>query len=98
MGPEGARTLRFLKTLVTVLTVTMIAGVLTITALLVIRLNTPTQLTVPASIDLPDGATATAFTRGVGWYAVVTADDRILIYDTDDGTLIQELDVTAGVD
>ena len=90
---EDARTLRFLKILVSVLTVTMIGGVLTITALLVIRLQTPAappQLPqLPDEITLPDGARATAFTQGTGWYAVVTEDDRILIFKRPGGELVQ---------
>lgn len=91
---EGdARTLRFLKGLVTVLTVTMIGGVLAITALLVIRLNAaPGALPpLPDRIALPAGTEATAFTQGTGWIAVVTADDRILVFDREDGTLRQEV-------
>ena len=93
MSAENARTLRFLKTLVTVLTLTMIGGVLTITALLVIRLQTPAVPSWPEAVVLPDGVTATAVTRGDGWYAVVTDDQRILIYGAD-GALLQDIPVT----
>jgi uncharacterized integral membrane protein len=51
------RDLRFLKTLVTVLTVVMIAGVITITALLVIRLNggaAPVTI-APGDFEIPAG-------------------------------------------
>ncbi len=82
--------LRFLKWLVTVLTATMILGVLTIVVLLVIRLQTP-AVALPGEIVLPDGAVATAFTQGEGWFAVVTSDDRILIFDRAGGALIQEV-------
>lgn len=94
IDPEGARTLRFLKTLVTVLTVTMIAGVLTITALLVIRLQTPAVPALPAEIALPEGAQAQGFSRGDGWLAVITTDSRILIYAPDGKTLMQEIEIT----
>ena len=93
IDPEGARTLRFLKTLVTVLTVTMIAGVLTITALLVIRLQTPAP-SLPDRITLPAGTEARGFSQGDGWLAVVTTDNRILIYDMDGATLLQEIEVS----
>lgn len=82
--------LRFLKWLVTVLTATMILGVLTIVVLLVIRLQTP-AVALPSEIVLPDGAVATAFTQGDGWFAVVTADDRILIFDQAGGSVVQEV-------
>ncbi|MBT8457614.1 MAG: hypothetical protein HKO95_07460 [Rhodobacteraceae bacterium] len=91
-GPD-TRHLRFLKGLVTVLTATMILGVLAIVVLLVIRLQAPAPPALPASITLPDGATATAFTQGDGWFAVVTADDRILIFDRVGGTLLQTVDI-----
>jgi hypothetical protein len=72
--------LRFLMRLVTVLTATMILGVITVVALLVIRLNGAGPV-LPESVTLPGGATAVAVTQGQGWYAVVTDDDRILIFD-----------------
>lgn len=84
--------LRFLKTLVSVLAGVMIVGVITIIALLVIRL--PDAMTpladLPATLTLPDGAEALAVTRGPGWFAIVTRDNRILIYG-DDGALRQSV-------
>ena len=41
--------------------------------------------------DLPDGARAVAFTQGSDWFAVVTADDRILVFDRLTGRLRQEV-------
>ena len=90
---EDARTVSFLKTLVTVLTVTMIGGVLAITALLVIRLQQPALPPLPETITLPDGTRATAFTQGDGWFAVTTGDNRILIFDRAGGTLLQTIDI-----
>ncbi|MEL6463447.1 MAG: DUF6476 family protein [Pseudomonadota bacterium] len=88
--PELPANLAFLRRLVTVLTIIMIAGVVTVVALLVIRLNAdPAPLPLPTQITLPDGTTATAFTVGSDWYGVVTEDDRILIYDQVTGTLRQ---------
>ncbi|PRY94741.1 hypothetical protein BCF33_0339 [Hasllibacter halocynthiae] len=71
--------LRFLKVLVTTLTVTMILGVLAIVALLVTRLPDGT-VPLPDALDLPEGAEPVAFTRGPDWLAVATPD-AILIYD-----------------
>ncbi|MEO1453054.1 MAG: DUF6476 family protein [Pseudomonadota bacterium] len=85
--------LRFLRRLVTVLTATMILGVLAIVALLVIRLQTPAPLALPDSIALPDGTQATAFTQSDGWFAVVTADNQILIFDRLNGTLLQTVEI-----
>ncbi len=72
----------------TVLTVVMIAGVLVVIGLLVTRLSAGGP-DLPETITLPDGAEATAFTVGDGWYAVITGDDRILIFDRLTGNLRQ---------
>jgi hypothetical protein len=88
------KNLRFLRILVTTLTATMILGLLTIVALLVIRFTGETAtLSVPDEITLPDGTTATAFTRGVGWYAIVTGNDQILIYDAATNALRQTVKI-----
>lgn len=81
-----------MQKLVTVLTVTMIGGVLIIIALLVIRLNDD-AVSLPASVTLPNGTKPVAFTQTKDWYAVVTEDNRILIFDLN-GELSQTLDVT----
>lgn len=47
---------------------------------------------LPDAITLPDGSQPVAVTFGRGWIAVVTADDRILIFGKD-GTLRQELQI-----
>ncbi|MEL7259701.1 MAG: DUF6476 family protein [Pseudomonadota bacterium] len=79
--PQEPANLRFLRRLVTVLTATMILGVLMVIVLLVIRLNQP-AMALPDAVALPDGTTPTAFTRGPDWMAVTT-DDAILIYGLD---------------
>lgn len=78
----------------TTLTIVMIAGVLTIVALLVIRLQAPQVAPLPAEITLPDGAAASTFTQGRDWYAVVTDADEILIYDRQSGALRQRVQIT----
>ncbi|WP_417719705.1 DUF6476 family protein [Salipiger sp.] len=87
--PEPAN-LRFLRILVTVLTALMILGLLAILTLVVIRYTT-TRTPLPEVITLPDGATATAYTQGADWYAVVTEADEILIFDRSTGKLRQTL-------
>jgi len=78
--------------MVTVLTVIMIGGVVTVVLLLVIRLNeAPAPLPLPQQITLPDGATATAFTVGSDWFGVVTENNEILIYDQATGALRQTI-------
>ncbi len=66
--PPEPENLRFLRRLVTVLTVTMIAGISAIVGLLLIRFagETPAQTVplLPDQITLPEGQTATAVTAG----------------------------------
>ena len=87
--PEPAN-LRFLRRLVTVLTAVMIGGLLVVIVLLVTRLQ-PKPAILPDSITLPGGETAAAFTQGTSWYAVVTASDKILIFDRSTGALRQTI-------
>lgn len=96
--PVGPATLKFLARLVTVLTATMIVGVLVITGLLVTRLqraDTPAPA-LPAAITLPEGMTARAVTMGGDWYAVVTTDDRIVIFDRATDKIRQTVRIDAG--
>lgn len=76
----------------TVLTVVMICGVLVVIGLLVTRLNRDAP-SLPDMITLPQGATAVAFTQGPDWYAVVTSQDTILIFDRLTGALRQTVTV-----
>jgi hypothetical protein len=92
--PVEPANLKFLRLLVTTLTATMIVGVLVVIALLVTRLR-DTGPSLPAEITLPDGARATAFTQGQGWYAVVTEDNRLLVFNRTSGALVQEVAITA---
>ena len=94
-GSPDAGTVRFLKGLVTALTLTMILGVLTIVALFVMRFADATRIDVPSDVALPEGVTATAFTQGAGWFAVVTDQGEILIYDRVTGVLRQRVEVQA---
>jgi hypothetical protein len=89
--PEPAN-LRFLRRLVTVLTVVMIAGVVTVIGLLVIRLQTPALPALPETIVLPEGVVPEAVTFGGDWIAVV-AGDEILIFGAGDGALRQRIAV-----
>jgi Family of unknown function (DUF6476) len=88
--------LRLLKWLVIILTLTMIGGVITVVGLIVTRMPqafTAAGPDVPDTLQLPEGAKAAAVTFGTGWIAVVTTDNRILIFDRD-GTLRQEVEVS----
>ncbi|PLS22275.1 DUF6476 family protein [Neptunicoccus cionae] len=90
---EEPANLRFLRRLVTILTATMILGLLAIFAVLVMRFSTNSGPALPDSITLPDGSEATAFTQGGDWYAIVTAEDTILIYDRTTGELRQTVQI-----
>ena len=87
------KTLKYLKALVTILTVTMILGFLTIVALFVMRFSAMNKVELPDEITLPDGAKAVAFTRGEGWFAVVTETDEILVYSRVTGNLLQRITI-----
>lgn len=94
-APDAALppSLRLLKWLVILLTLTMIGGVITVVALLVTRMPqsfTASAPKVPAELSLPDGARPAAVTFGTGWTAVVTTDERILVFDSN-GVLLQEV-------
>ncbi len=78
--------------MVMLLTAVMIGGVLVTFALIVIRLSDRTP-TLPDQIELPGGAKAQAVTIGYNWYAVVTDDNRILIFDKTTGKLRSEVQV-----
>jgi hypothetical protein len=75
--------------------ITMIGGVITVVGLLVTRMPNANSLrpTLPASLQMPAGATAGAITMAPGWIGVVTTDNRILIF-TPQGTLQQEIAVS----
>ncbi len=76
----------------------MIFGLLVIVGLLVMRFSqerAPGPPPLPDRIVLPEGAAAQAVTYGRGWYAVVTTDARILIFDADDGALRQTVRIEA---
>ena len=90
--------LRLLKWLVIALTLTMIIGVITVVTLLVTRMPTAFSApgpVLPADFALPAGVKAEAVTFGQGWVAVVTTDDRILIFGRD-GELRQVVDLAIG--
>lgn len=76
--------------MVTVLTAVMILGVVVVIGLLVTRLSRNTPV-LPSEITLPNGAKATAFTQAADWYAVVTDENEILIFDRMTGALRQTI-------
>ena len=85
------RNLRFLQRLVTLLTVSMIGGILIITALLAFKLRSE-SINFPQTLVLPDGTKPIAFTQTKDWYSIITEANEILIYKND-GTLIRSIKV-----
>ena len=83
----------WLEGLVIVLMVTMILGVIAVVWLLVTRMPDANALPLPETIALPQGAKAQAVTVGPDWFAVVTTEGRILVYDRITGALRQEVAV-----
>lgn len=87
--PEPRR-LRHLRWLVNALTITLMAGFLTIVIALVLRLTAePPAPALPDRLRLPPGETARAVTLGQGWVAVVTVDaagaERVRVLDAATG-------------
>ena len=76
----------------------MIAGLITIIALLVIRFPSVSSKrpALPAEVSLPDGLSAEAITFGRGWIAVVTDTNEILILDEGSGAVRQRVQIDAG--
>ena len=82
--------LKFLKALVILLMVTMIGGVITITAVLVTRMPDGNTIPLPENLTLPKGAVAQSVTLGPDYIVITTADARILVFNRD-GTFRKEL-------
>jgi hypothetical protein len=90
--------LRLLQAMVTVLMVVMMVGILGILGLIWASYS-KTTAPLPEVITLPDGASATAYTQGTDWYAVVTKDaagaETIEIFDRATGKLRQSIAITS---
>ncbi|SMR71120.1 hypothetical protein SAMN04488030_0742 [Aliiroseovarius halocynthiae] len=82
----GLGTVRYLKTIVTAMTVATILGMIVLITVVVMKLNqtTPgfTPLALPDQITLPDGVSAEAVTMGRDWIGIVSGNE-ILIYGVD---------------
>ncbi len=78
--------LRFLKMLVTGLSLVMGLGMIALVVLLWLRLDRPMLPDLPDAITLPQGARAEAVTFARDLVVVVTDEDEVLIYDRS-GTL-----------
>lgn len=70
----------------------MIAGLLVLIVLFVTRFPNPAPR-LPETVQLPTGVTAKAVTFGTGWYAIVTEDNRLMIFDAGSGDLQQTVEI-----
>ena len=87
-------TIVFLRRLVTVVTATMVLGMLAVAVVVALRVGKATPgPALPERIVLPDGAKARAVTAGDGWYLVVTDKDEVLVFDTATGKLRQRVPI-----
>ena len=84
---------KYLRLLVTALTSVMIIGFVVIVFLFVTKFSEAFGPKLPDQITLPDGTVPSAFTRGDGWYAVVTGKNEILIFDDETGELRQTIQI-----
>lgn len=84
-----------MKILVTTLTATTILGLIVLITVIVMRFQQEKMVPLPEELVLPAGVTATAVTRGPGWFAVVTEDERILILEPDGRTIRQEVPISS---
>lgn len=85
--------LRFLRVLVTVLTAVMILGVLTIVALLVIRLGDSGQtvLVHPEVFAIPEGVNTVGYSIHEGLVIIVGDDHVIRVFEAGNHALVQEI-------
>ena len=70
----------------------MICGIITLVFLIVIKmkdLNNDFSINIPKEIILPDNKVAKAFTISTDWYAIVTENNEILIYDSNTNNIQQ---------
>ncbi|WP_055082450.1 DUF6476 family protein [Jannaschia donghaensis] len=81
--------LRFLKTLVTMLTGVMIVGLITVVVLLVTRLP-GAAVTLPDRLQVPNGTSIVAVTQAPSYWIATTTDDRVLIF-APDGTFRRDI-------
>ena len=86
-----APTIKFLKLLVTVLAGVMIVGFVIIVSLFILNFRT-SNIPIPAIIDLPSNVRPVAYTQTKNWYAIVTDQDEIFIYDKT-GNQLQKIKV-----
>ena len=85
--------LKLLRRLVTTLLAVMIIGFLTLIFMFVMRFSENNQRFQISDITLPIGVSATAYTQGDNWYAIVDEKSKILIFNKSDNTLRQTIKI-----
>ncbi|MDB9716145.1 DUF6476 family protein [Amylibacter sp.] len=83
--------LKLLRRLVTTLLAIMIIGFITLIFMFVMRFSNNNQTFQVNDITLPIGFSATAYTQGDNWYAIVDNTNKILIFNKSDNTLRQTI-------
>ena len=87
--------LKLLRRLVTTLLTVMIIGFITLIFMFVMRFQSNNQTFKLNDITLPIGTSATAYTQGDDWYAIVDDANKILIFNKVDNTLRQTINIKA---
>ena len=87
--------LKLLRRLVTTLLAVMIIGFITLIFMFVMRFQSNNQTFKLNDITLPIGTSATAYTQGDDWYAIVDDTNKILIFNKVDNTLRQTINIKA---
>ena len=83
--------IKLLKLLVTVLACVMIIGFIIIVSLFVLNFQ-KSHFPIPVTLELQNGVKPIAYTQTKDWYAIVTDEHEILIYDNS-GNRIQKIKV-----
>tara|TARA_B100001758_G_C18348770_1_gene578552 strand:+ start:286 stop:621 length:336 start_codon:yes stop_codon:yes gene_type:complete len=83
--------IKLLKLLVTVLACVMIIGFIIIVSLFVLNFQ-KSHVSIPVTLELQNGVKPIAYTKTKDWYAIVTDEHEILIYDNS-GNRIQKIKV-----
>ena len=87
--------LKLLRRLVTTLLAVMIIGFITLIFMFVMRFQSNNQTFKLNDITLPIGTSATAYTQGDDWYAIVDDANKILIFNKVDNALRQTINIKA---
>ncbi|MBF9045202.1 hypothetical protein HKCCE4037_17805 [Rhodobacterales bacterium HKCCE4037] len=97
--PPLPPSLRFLKALVTVLTVVMILGVSSVVFLLFTMVGSDTRpvLVHPEDFAIPEGVGTTGYSVVDGYTVIVGDDGMIRVFASDTRELVQEIEVGSPV-